>query len=156
MSKEQLQLALWVSQPILQAIIAVVVYGRRLHKDFPAFFSFTVAQIVIFAVEYPVYNWAGADAYFYVFWISAALNVVFAFQIIHEVFIDAFKPYPALKDLGTALELADATGTPAPLGAACREVWAAAQAQLEATADHTAVVRWLETLARTTLTFEEH
>jgi len=78
MSKEQLQLALWISQPILQAIIAVVVYRRRLHKDFPAFFSYTVAQIGIFAVEYPVYNWAGAQSYFYVFWISAALNVVFA------------------------------------------------------------------------------
>jgi hypothetical protein len=103
MSKEQLQLALWISQPILQAMIAVVVYRRRLHKDFPAFFSFTVAQIAIFAVEYPVYNWAGAQSYFYVFWISAALNVVFAFQIIHEVFLDAFKPYPALKDLGSAL-----------------------------------------------------
>jgi hypothetical protein len=103
MSKEQLQLALWVSQPILQAMIAVVVYRRRLHKDFPAFFSFTVAQIVIFIVEYPVYNWADPETYFYVFWISAALNVVFAFQIIHEVFLDAFKPYPALKDLGSAL-----------------------------------------------------
>jgi hypothetical protein len=103
MSKEQLQLALWISQPILQAIIAVVVYRRRLYKDFPAFLSFTIAQIAIFSVEFPVYNWGGGDAYFYVFWISAAVNVVFAFQIIHEVFIDAFKPYPALKDLGTAL-----------------------------------------------------
>jgi len=103
MSKEQLQLALWISQPILQAIIAVVVYRRRLHKDFPAFFSYTVAQIGIFAVEYPVFNLADPQIYFTVFWISAALNVVFAFQIIHEVFFDAFKTYSALKDLGSAL-----------------------------------------------------
>lgn len=103
MSSEHLQLVLWISQPILQAMIAAVVYRRRLHKDFPAFYCFTVAQIVIFAVEYPVYNWTNPSIYFYVFWISAALNVVFAFQIIHEVFVDVFKPYPALKDLGTAL-----------------------------------------------------
>ena len=103
MSTAHLQLDLWVSQPILQAIIAIVVYRRRQHKDYPAFFLFTVAQIAIFAVEFPVSRWAGDTAYFYVYWISAALNVVFAFQIIHEIFLDIFKPYPALKDLGTAL-----------------------------------------------------
>ena len=31
--------------------------------------------------------------------------------------------------------------------AGCRELWASAQARLEAGADHTAVVRWLEELA---------
>jgi hypothetical protein len=103
MSKEQIQLALWISQPILQAMIAVVVYRRRLHKDFPAFFSYTIAQIAIFAIEYPVSKLASEGVYFYVFWTAAAADVVFAFQIIHEVFVDIFRPYPALKDLGTAL-----------------------------------------------------
>lgn len=103
MSTEHLQMALWISQPVLQAIIASVVWHRKLHKDFPAFFTFIAAQIVIFAVEFPVYKLASVTTYFYVFWIAAAMNVVFAFQIIHEVFIDVFKPYPALKDLGTAL-----------------------------------------------------
>jgi 3-hydroxyisobutyrate dehydrogenase len=57
-----------------------------------------------------------------------------------------------VKDLGIALDLAAATGTPARLGAACRELWLAAERELAPGADHTEVVRWLERLAGTTLT----
>lgn len=56
-----------------------------------------------------------------------------------------------VKDLGTALDLADDTGTPAAFAAECRVLWTRAAEALEAGADHTAVVRWLETLAGTTL-----
>jgi len=59
-----------------------------------------------------------------------------------------------VKDLTTAVDLAHATGTPVPFGAACRELWAAAQAELESGADHTAVVCWLERLARVRLESE--
>lgn len=60
-----------------------------------------------------------------------------------------------VKDLTTAVQLAQATATPAPFSSACRELWAAAQAQLETGADHTAVVRWFESLARVALSPEE-
>jgi len=103
MSSPQIQLALWILQPALQAAIAVIVFRRRLHREFPIFFAYTVAQIVLFAVEYPVYRWGSPSAYFYTFWVGAALNVVLAFKIIHEIFSDIFRPYHALRDLGTAL-----------------------------------------------------
>jgi len=103
MSSDQIQLALWISQPILQVVVAVVMFKRRLHKDFPAFFAFTIAQIVIFAIEFPIYRLGNPTLYFDVFWISSAVNLAFQFKIIHEVFLDAFRPYHALQDLGTAL-----------------------------------------------------
>jgi len=56
-----------------------------------------------------------------------------------------------VKDLTTALDLAEATETPASFSALCRELWSKAQAELEAGADHTAVVQWLEKIAATTL-----
>ncbi len=56
-----------------------------------------------------------------------------------------------VKDLAIALDLADATHTPASFSALCRELWSKAEAALAAGADHTAVVQWLETLAGTTL-----
>jgi 3-hydroxyisobutyrate dehydrogenase len=56
-----------------------------------------------------------------------------------------------VKDLGTAVDLAAATGTPVRLGAACHDLWASAQAELDAGADHTEVVRWLEHAAGTSL-----
>jgi len=103
MSSHQIQLALWLLQPALQAGIAVIVFRRKLHKDFPVFFSYALTQIGLFANEFPVSRWCSSSAYFYTFWISAAVNVVLAFKIIHEVFLDIFRPYPALRDLGTAL-----------------------------------------------------
>ena len=103
MSSPHMQLALWVIQPIIQATIATVIYRRKLHKEFPAFFTYIVVQIPIFCVQLPVYFCGGQNLYFDVFWTTAALNLVLAFRIIHEIFLDVFKPYHALKDLGTAL-----------------------------------------------------
>jgi|SRR5579864_4408495 len=112
MSSLHLQLGLWISQPILQTIIGVALYRRKLHKQFPAFFVYTVAQIILCAISFGVhasYSSVYLDSahnyslYFVMYYSWAALNVVFAFKIIHEVFLDVFRPYPALKDLGTAL-----------------------------------------------------
>src|ERR1700686_1337290 len=103
MSSPQLQTALWVSQPVLLAAVAVVMFRRRQHKDFPVFFLFTLTQVAIFLVEFPVYQLAAYHAYYFTFWIAMALNLVLDFKIIHEIFLDIFRPYHALKDLGTAL-----------------------------------------------------
>jgi len=108
MSSQQIQLVLWVSQPILQAMIGVAVFRRKLHKQFPAFFLYIVAQVVFFLVSFPLRDssfliFGVYSLYFAVYYCSAAMNVIFAFKIIHEVFLDVFHPYPALRDLGTAL-----------------------------------------------------
>jgi 3-hydroxyisobutyrate dehydrogenase len=56
-----------------------------------------------------------------------------------------------VKDLTTALDLARDTGTPASLSDECRALWTQAAAALEPGADHTAIVRWLESIAGVTL-----
>jgi 3-hydroxyisobutyrate dehydrogenase len=56
-----------------------------------------------------------------------------------------------VKDLATALELAAETATPAAFAAECRALWGRAAEALDPGADHTAIVRWLETIAGTTL-----
>jgi 3-hydroxyisobutyrate dehydrogenase len=71
--------------------------------------------------------------------------------VLSRSFASGFSLALMVKDLGTAMALADDTGTPAPFSSECRALWARAGAALEAGADHTAVVRWLETLAGTTL-----
>lgn len=103
MSSPQIQLALWILQPVLQTVVAIVMFRRRLYKDFPVFFAFILAQIAVFSIEFPIYRLGYDPLYFYVFWSAAALNLIFDFKIIHEVFLDVFRPYHALKDLGTAL-----------------------------------------------------
>jgi Tfp pilus assembly protein PilZ len=103
MSSPQLQTALWVVQPILSGVLIITMLRRKLHKDFPVFFAFAIIQIVAFAIEFPVYKMAAFRIYFCTFWIIAAVNLALEFKIIHEVFLDIFRPYHALKDLGTAL-----------------------------------------------------
>jgi 3-hydroxyisobutyrate dehydrogenase len=50
------------------------------------------------------------------------------------------------KDLRTALETAQATKTPAPLGEACVALWNAAEQKLGGGADHTEIARFVEAL----------
>jgi 3-hydroxyisobutyrate dehydrogenase len=75
----------------------------------------------------------------------------FAQFVFSRSFASGFSLDLMVKDLATALDLADATATPAPLSVACRDLWTAAQADLGRGADHTAIVRWLEELAGTRL-----
>lgn len=51
-----------------------------------------------------------------------------------------------VKDMRTALTLANRTGTPAHLSAAAVDLWTQAARTLSADADHTEIVRWLETV----------
>lgn len=71
--------------------------------------------------------------------------------IISRAFNSGFSLDLMVKDLTTAVELARETGTPIPFSAACREIWAAAQSMLDKEADHTAVVRWFEEMAKSEL-----
>jgi len=51
-----------------------------------------------------------------------------------------------LKSLDTASSVAQACGVQAPLLAACRDSWTAAETRLGSGADQSALIRWLETL----------
>ncbi|HZQ20106.1 MAG TPA: hypothetical protein VFA90_15415 [Terriglobales bacterium] len=103
MTSPQLELALWVVQPILVSAVAVVMYRRRLHKEFPFFFAFLVAQVAVFLVQFSTCHFASYHVYFITYWITTAIILIFDFKIIHEIFLDIFRPYHALKDLGTVL-----------------------------------------------------
>ena len=91
---------LWVAQPLLQLPVAIVVWRRHLYKQFPVFLGYLVMQIGVFAITYSVYGLNGLW-YFWLYWGSMALDAVLSFKIIHEIFLDVFRPYHSLKDLGT-------------------------------------------------------
>ena len=98
---------LWASQPVLEGAVVFSLWRRKLVKDFPYFTAFLASQIVSVAVLFPVYNFA-SDHFFYRYWYFfnwAASLVEFAlgFKVLHEIFMDVFRPYHAMKDLGTVL-----------------------------------------------------
>jgi hypothetical protein len=106
-----LQQALWMIHPALELLLAVVLFHRKLHRKFPVFFAYIVFQVVNFMVLFPIYHLGSRlnatdgeiNAYFYAYWISSAISLAIGFKVIHEIFLDVFRPYHTLKDLGTVL-----------------------------------------------------
>ena len=96
-------LSLWCAQPTLQAVVAAILWRRKLHKQFPVFFLFLMAQVANFAIMFPLWLIRAGTAYFWLFWLGEAVTAVLGFKVIHEIFLDVFRPYHTLKDLGTLL-----------------------------------------------------
>jgi hypothetical protein len=96
-------LYLWCAQPILQSVVALILWHRKMHKQFPVFFLFLLVQVANFAVIFPLWLVGDSKMYFVFFWLGEAANAVLGFKVIHEIFLDAFRPYHTLKDLGTLL-----------------------------------------------------
>jgi hypothetical protein len=94
--------ALWIAHPVLQTVIAVVMYRRGQFREFRFFFAYVIAQILGFAVVFPSY-WYHWSAVFYLSWISIAISVALGFKVLHEAFLDVFQPFHTLRDLGTVL-----------------------------------------------------
>src|SRR5260370_38979759 len=94
---------LWIAHPLLEAGIAIAMLRSHLHRRFMYFFAYVVTQILSFAIIFPAYLRHNYSAYFYLYWISNAINVFLGFKIIHEIFLDVFKPFHTLRDLGSVL-----------------------------------------------------
>ena len=75
----------------------------------------------------------------------------FAQHVLSRRFAAGFGLDLMAKDVGIALDIARASGTPAPFAALCRELWAAAAATLGPGQDHTAMAKFSERLAGTEL-----
>jgi hypothetical protein len=94
--------ALWIAHPVLQTVVALVMLRRGQHRIFKYFFAYVVTQIVTFAVVFPASRYSYSTC-FYFSWFSTAVSVALGFQIIHEAFLDVFRPFHTLRDLGTVL-----------------------------------------------------
>lgn len=95
--------AMWIAHPVLQTVIAVAMYRRGQHREFKFFLAYVVLQILTFVVVFPAYLYQHMSAAFYLSWGSTAISVVLGFKVIHEAFLDVFRPFHTLRDLGTVL-----------------------------------------------------
>ena len=94
--------ALWMAHPTLQLGIAALMVRRGLHRKFKFFFGYILIQLITFALVFPAY-WRSSSLVFNLYWFCEALSVAFGFAVIHEVFVDVFRPFHTLRDLGTVL-----------------------------------------------------
>src|SRR5450631_2797809 len=95
--------ALWIAHPVLQLVLAGFMIHRKLYKKFRVFFIYLLSQVLIFAILFPISTKGSYEAFFYCYWLTAAVSLALGFKVIHEVFMDVFQPYHTLKDLGTVL-----------------------------------------------------
>jgi hypothetical protein len=93
---------LWVAHPIVQTVIAVAMLRRGQHLEFKYFFAYIAVQILSFPIVCPAYFYS-RTAFFYASWITTAISVALGFKVIHEAFLDVFRPFHTLRDLGTVL-----------------------------------------------------
>lgn len=94
---------LWVMHPMLQVGIAAFMLRRGLLRQFKFFFAYVLTQLITFAVLFPAYVWRSYNAAFYLYWCLNAASVACGFLVIHEIFVDVFKAFHTLRDLGTVL-----------------------------------------------------
>jgi len=94
--------ALWFTHPVLQAGILTLMLRRGMQKKFRYFFAYIITQLATFAVVFPAY-WLHYTGWFYFYWGFTAISVLFGFAVIHEVFVDVFRAFHTLRDLGTVL-----------------------------------------------------
>ena len=99
----KVQLALWIAHPVLQLSVAAVMFYRKSHKVFPVFFTYLISQILMFSILFPIYRSEYSEIFFYAYWSCAAISLAIGFKVIHEIFLDIFRPYHTLKDLGSVL-----------------------------------------------------
>lgn len=94
---------LWLAHPVLEMGIIAFMLQRRLLRNFRFFFAYILTQIVTFAVVFPAYVWRGYASLFLLYWCCNAISVIFGFFVIHEIFVDVFRMFHTLRDLGTVL-----------------------------------------------------
>ncbi len=94
---------LWILHPVLQTGIAVFMVRRGLLRNFRFFFAYLITQLVSFGIVFPAYVWRGYSAMFYMYWATSAISVTCGFLVIHEVFVEVFRFFHTLRDLGTVL-----------------------------------------------------
>jgi hypothetical protein len=94
---------LWFTCPAIQALVAYFMAKKRYKDEYPAFFAYTIFQAVSAFALFGVWRFGGYSMYYYAFWAVNATSVLLAFIVMHEVFVDAFRPYEALRDLGGML-----------------------------------------------------
>lgn len=93
---------LWIAPAVMFAALSVLMVRRNLRKQFPFFFSYAVYQVIGFLVQFVVYHKLPSQ-YFYAYWTMATISVLLGLSVIYELFVEVFRPFEGLRDLGIVL-----------------------------------------------------
>lgn len=92
---------LWIAEPLLESVAVAALIWRKAYRQYRWFAIYMVAEIVSFLILYPLR--ALQTPYFYAYCFTTTLSVALGFAVIHEIFVNIFRPYHTLRDLGSVL-----------------------------------------------------
>src|SRR5260370_25391738 len=101
MAQHILQNVLWVAPILLQAVVAIVMWVRGLHKRLPYFFSYATYIVLSNVTLIGIHS--NVKAYFYGYWIQEGLCWALGFAVIYEIYANLLNESSALQKLGTFL-----------------------------------------------------
>lgn len=102
-----IQCVMWLASPAVQSGVIYFMLRRKLHRDYPVFFNYTLLQVLtsvfLFCVKFFCPQPASDYIYYFGFWGTTMLSSLMAFGVLYEIFKDAFRPFEALRDLSSIL-----------------------------------------------------
>jgi hypothetical protein len=98
-------LYLWIAPHALQAVLAIMMIQRKMLREFPVFFAYTVFEITQFLVLFVSDHWDRVSAEQYtVLWLTGGIvSIALRFGVVHEIFTIVFRSYPGLQEFGGIL-----------------------------------------------------
>ncbi|MFI5103723.1 MAG: hypothetical protein ACHP79_02260 [Terriglobales bacterium] len=96
---------LWIAPHVLLAVVPVLMYTRRMHKNFPVFFFYTLYETFEFLLLFATYTSGRGTGvlYRYVYITTMAGSTALRFGIVQEIFNNVFHDYPRLEGSATTL-----------------------------------------------------
>lgn len=96
---------LWLTATLLQAVLALVMWRRRLVREFPLFFLYTLMHVARAAINLPVYRMYGYTSreYFLVYWANEAVDTLLQLAVTYEIYVHVFRRYESVSHLGKVL-----------------------------------------------------
>jgi len=94
-----LLLFLWISPHLLLGVLAVVLYKRRLYREFPVFFAYVLYEIAEFVSMFTLYSVRGVTSrpYAYAYCATLMISIALRFGVIDEVSRDLLREAQFLK-----------------------------------------------------------
>src|SRR5882762_1574607 len=94
-----LLLFLWIAPHLLLAVVATLIYRRRLYREYPFFLLYSLYEIAAFVLLYGLNSIPSVTAkqYAYAFMATLGISIALRFGVIKEVSEDLFRGHPALK-----------------------------------------------------------
>lgn len=82
--------ALWFMSPLIQFVIAIVMYHRRLHRDYFWFFNYSVLAAVCGPFLWILYGHS-YTAYYYAYYVILGLDILPGLGVCQDVLLNAFR-----------------------------------------------------------------